>query len=144
MLWENDGSATDVVNTLTEIVGDGAIMDSMRRKLSAEADGKHQQLLNDFDAIATRIHGVERVAEDDTGLIPDFSIPLVMYHSYAAEFRFKAAQEKIVLEGNGYECWHCPEFVAWFKKKHPELVHKEAKRAPSIIVPGNKYGRAAA
>lgn len=143
MLWENDGSAADVVNALTEIHGDGAIMDSMRRKLTAEADGKHQQLLEDFDAIATRIHGVERVAEDDTGLIPDFSIPLVMYHSYAFEFKLKAAKEGIVLEGNGYECWYCPEFVAWFKKKHPELVHKEAKRAPSIIVPGNKYGRAA-
>lgn len=144
MLWENDGSASDVVNALTEVVGDGAIMDSMRRLLTAQADGKHQQLLNDFDDIATRIHGVERVAEDDTGLIPDFSIPLILYHQYAAEFRFKAAEQKIVLEGNGYECWHCPEFVAWFKKKHPELVHKEAKRAPSIIVPGNKYGGLAA
>lgn len=144
MLWENDGSATDAVNAITEVVGDGAIMDAFRRQFSAQADRKHQTLLDDFDAIATRIHGVERVAEDDTGLIPDFSIPLALYHSYAAEFRFKAAQEKIVLEGNGYECWYCPEFVAWFKKKHPELVHKEAKRAPSIIVPANKYGKVAA
>jgi hypothetical protein len=144
MLWENDGSAADVVNALTEVVGDGAIMDSMRLHLTAQADRKHQTLLDDFDAIATRIHGVERVADDDTGLIPDFSIPLTLYHKYAFEFKLKAAELGIVLEGNGYECWYCPDFIRHYKKKHPEMVHKEAKRAPSIVVTGNKYGRAAA
>jgi hypothetical protein len=140
MLWENDGSATDVVNAITEITGDGALMDSFRRKLTAEADAKHQALITDFNDIATRVHETERVAENETGLIPDFSIPAILYHQYAAEFRFKAAELGITLEGNGYECWYCPDFIKHYKKKHPEMVHVEAKRAASIIVPGNKYG----
>lgn len=139
-LWEQDGGAADIVNALTDVVGDGTMMDVMRRHLRATADAHETALKNDLEGIATRIHGVERVADDETGLIPDFSVPEILWHQYPAEFRFTAAELGITLEGNGYECWYCPDFVAWFKKKHPELVHREAPRAATIIVPGNKYG----
>lgn len=139
-LWENSGDAADVINAFADEHGDGTIMDAMRRHFRATADRHETALRNQFDAIAARVHETERVAEDETGMIPDVSIPVLMYHQYAADFRFKAAQEGITLEGNGYECWSCPEFIAWFKKKHPELVHREAARKATIIVPGSKYG----
>lgn len=139
MLFENDGSPADIANAFTEIVGDGAVMDAMRRKLASEQDGRRQREIDDFNAIAARVNETERVANNETGLIPDFSVPALLYHTYAADFKMKAIQEGITLEGNGYECWACPEFIAWFKKRHPELVHKEAPRAATIIVPAGKY-----
>jgi hypothetical protein len=140
MLWENDGSAGDAINAIADEIGDGVVMDAMRKHLRAGGDAHETRLLTDLDAIAERLHGVERVAENETGLIPDVSIPVILYHQYPAEFRMQAARSGIALDSQGYECWSCPEFVTWFKKKHPELVHKEAKRAASIIVPGSKYG----
>lgn len=139
MLWENDGSATDVVNVITEEVGDGTIMDAFRRHLTATADSKKADEIALQNAIAARVNECERRAEDETGLIPDFSIPIMHYHGYAFEFKLKAAEMGITLESNGYECWYCPDFTAWYKKKHPEQCFKEAKRAASIIVPATKY-----
>lgn len=135
MLFENDGGPADIINAFTEIHGDGAVMDAMRRKLEAGLEGRIATERAEFDAIASRVHETERVAHDETGLIPDFSVPVLLYHTYAAEFKLKAAEQGIRMEGNGYECWACPEFIAWFKRKHPELVHVEAKRNAAIIVP---------
>ncbi len=140
MLWENDGSASDLINVLTEEIGDGTMMDALRRHLRGTADRHELQLQQDMHDVAARLHGVERRVHEETGLVPDFSVPQILYHQYAAEFKFKAAKEGITLDANGYECWQCPEFIAWFKKKHPELVHKEAPRNATIIVPGKKYG----
>lgn len=141
MLWENDGSAADAINAITEELGDGVVMDAMRRHLTATEERKHQSLLDDFNGIAARIHECrERRVEDETGLVPDFSVPAIHYHQYATEFRLRAAEAGITLEGNGYECWQCPDFIAFYKKKHPEMVFKEAARNATIIVPGSKYG----
>ena len=139
-LWENDGGAADFINVLTEDIGDGTMMDALRRHFRLTADAHETQLQQDMHGIASRLHNVERRVHEETGLVPDFSVPVLLYHQYAADFKFKAAELGITLESNGYECWHCPDFIKWFKKKHPELVHKEAARNATIIGPGNKYG----
>lgn len=141
-LWENDGGAADFINVLTEDIGDGTMMDALRRHFRLTADAHETQLQQDMHGIASRLHKVERRVHEETGLVPDFSVPVILYHQYAADFRFKAAELGITLESNGYECWSCPDFIRWFKKKHPELVHKEAQRNATIIVPGDKYGAA--
>lgn len=134
MLFENDGGAADVVNAFTEIHGDGAVMDAMRSKMAREQEGKMLAERQALAAIAARVNETERRAEEQTGLIPDFSVPAIHYHQYAAEFKFAALERGIVLEGNGYECWACQDFIAFYKRKHPENVFKEAKRNTTIIV----------
>jgi hypothetical protein len=133
-LWENDGSASDAVNALTEVHGDGAIMDSMRQFLPKVEERRNLALKRDHEDIMERNAGVERVAEEETGLIPAFSIPVIDYHSYAADFRMAAAEQGIELEGNGYECWHDDHFVNWYLAQNPHLRHQEAKRNATVIV----------
>jgi len=141
MLFENDGSPADIINAFTEIHGDGAVMDAMRRKLAADQEGRIATEIREFNAIAARVHETERVAHDETGLIPDFSVPVLLYHTYAAEFKLKAAEQGIRMEGNGYECWDDEDFINWYKRRYPQLCYTEAPRNARIIV--NDFGKLA-
>lgn len=135
MLFENDGSAADVVNYYTEMFGDGTIMDAMRRKLAHEQEGKLAAEQQEIKQVAARVHDCrERHVHNDTGLVPDFSAPLRHYHGYAAAFKIRCDELGIPLEQNGYECWSDADFIAWYKRRYPELCFKEAQRNARIIV----------
>lgn len=135
MLFANDGSASDVLNCYTELFGDGAVMDSMRIKLAQKADQEPGLLQREINAIATDVKATKerRVIEQAGDMVPDFTVPIRLYHSYAAAFMMKAEKEGIILENNGYECWSDPDFQDWFKRRYPELAYTEAKRNPTIV-----------
>ena len=137
MLWDNDGSAADVVNYCTEIFGDGTIMDAFRRKLAREQVGKLQAEEAEFQAVAHRVKTTkERRVENATGLQAIGSIPLKLYHGFAAAFKMRAEEQGMTLESNGYECWSDEEFLNWLRK-HPKyscLFYREAPRNARIIV----------
>jgi hypothetical protein len=134
MLWENDGSATDIVTVLVEDVGEGTFMDRYRKKLAAEQDARKADEISLINRLAQSIHASEVVALPETGMIPDVGIPDIHYHQYAWHFRELAAKQGITLPENGYECWGCEDFMRFYRKKHPELCYKAAPRAPVITV----------
>jgi hypothetical protein len=135
MLFENDGSASDVVNYYAELFGDGTIMDAMRRKMAREQEGKLTLEQREIAETAARVNECkERRVQNETGIVPDFSAPLRHYHGYAAAFKLKAEEEGIILDNNGYECWADTDFQAWYRKRYPELCFKEAPRNARIIV----------
>lgn len=135
MLFENDGSAADVVNFYAEMFGDGTIMDAMRRKMTHEQEGKLTAEKREIAETAARVNECkERRVQNDTGLVPDFSAPLRHYHGYAAAFKLRCSELGILLEENGYECWQDPDFIAWYKDRYPQLCFKEAARNARILV----------
>lgn len=152
MLFENDGGAADMVNFYAEIYGDGAVMDAMRSKMAREQDGQRAQLNQDIAATAARVNECrERRVHDESGIVPDFSVPLRIYHGWAAAVKMKHLELGIVLPENGYEWTTDPWHIARFKKLYPDCVFKEAPRAPTIVVnerplgspliqPATKYG----
>lgn len=140
-LFENDGSAADVLNFYAEIYGDGAVMDAIRAKMTREQDGEQAQINKDVADTAKRVNECrERRVHDETGLVPDFSVPLRIYHGWAAAVKMKHLELGIVLPQNGYEwttdTWH----IARFKRLYPDCVFKEAPRNATIVTPATKYG----
>jgi hypothetical protein len=136
---ESDGSASDALNAFASIYGAGAVMDSFRKRLAASADKRRQAEIDEVASVAAHVHSSEVTGFGETEMRPTQGIPQVHYHKYAADFRMKAAREGIILEGNGYECWECADFLRWYRKKHPELVYVEGKRNATIITPATKY-----
>jgi hypothetical protein len=135
MLFDNDGSSTDVVNAYTEIFGDGRVMDGLRHKLKLEQVGVQTLEQKEIHAVALKVNECrERKVENETGLVPDFSVPARHYHLYAAAFNLRAKECGMVLDGNGYECWVDDDFVGWYKERYPMLVYKEAARNAMILV----------
>lgn len=138
-LFAMDGSPSDQLNQFADIFGAGVVMDTLRRRLANMAVSRLQQEKAQIEAAAKQANSSEVRAFGDIGMLASEAIPALHYHSYAAEFRMKAAREGIHLEGNGYECWDCPDFLKFYRKQHPELVYKEAKRNACIITPATKY-----
>lgn len=135
MLFENDGSPTDILNAYAEMFGDGVVMDAMRIKLIAIADQKTGRVKQAIERAAQRVkeYKERRVIEAMGDICPDFEVPRELYDDYATAFKLRAEEQGITLEGNGYECWYDPDFQAWFKTKHPELCYREEKRPTTII-----------
>jgi hypothetical protein len=142
MLFENDGGAADVLNAYAELFGDGKVMDAMRPWLGRRKEAEAGLVAREVRAAAETVHEqVERRAMcGDLGVIPDFTVPVRLYHAYAAAFKMRAEEAGVELPDQGYECWHDEDFVEWFKRKYPELVFKEQKRNARIIV--NERGAA--
>lgn len=140
-LFENDGGAADVLNFYAEIYGDGAVMDAIRAKMTREQDGAQAQLNQDVADTAKRVNECrERRVHNETGLAPDFSVPVRIYHGWAAACKMRCLEEGIVLDNNGYECWSDDWHIARFKRLYPDCVFKEAPRNATIVTPATKYG----
>jgi hypothetical protein len=78
-------------------------------------------------------------------MVADVNIPPIHYHGYAHQFNVAHVRRTgRNLPANGYECWDCNDFLAWYRKRHPEFVPQEAARNASIIVPATTYTRIAA
>jgi hypothetical protein len=135
MLFDNDGSSADVLNAYAELFGDGAVMDSMRGLLLSKAERETELVKRDIQECAERVKATKerRVIEQAADMIPDFTVPTRLYHTYASAFRMRAAEDGIELEGNGYECWYDADFQAWFKRRYPELTYREEKRTATIV-----------
>lgn len=135
MLFENDGSASDVINAYAEVFGDGTVMDAMRIKLAQKADQEPGLIQKEIQESAQRVKETKerRVLEAAADMVPDFTVPFRLYHAYAAAFKMRAEENGITLESNGYECWSDPDFQAWFKRRYPELTYREEKRPATII-----------
>jgi phosphoglycolate phosphatase-like HAD superfamily hydrolase len=134
MLFDNDNTAADVVNAMTEIFGDGAVMDSFRAKLTREQLPKQIAEEKEIARLAAKVSAAREraVLEQAMDMLPDFEIPQHLYHRYATAFRYKAEEVGVFMEGRGYECWHDEDFKAWYRKRWPQLCYHEAQRTVTI------------
>lgn len=135
MIWDNDGSASDVINCYAEMFGDGVVMDALIPKLIQSDEQRALRERREIAEVAARVNEArERRVHAETGLVPDFSVPVRLYHGYAAATRLRCQEQGIELEQNGYEIWQDADFQQWFKRRYPELCFKEAQRNARIIV----------
>jgi hypothetical protein len=141
MLFENDGSIADALNYAAEILGDGRVMDAFRAHMT---DKQAAQQLEERRAIRRLAIKVKRTklrrrAFGDLGVLPDFECPGCHFHGYAAGAKLLALDNGVVLPCNGYGIWDDDDFVAWYKRRYPELCYDEAPRNARILV--NEHGK---
>lgn len=141
MLWDNDGTPGDVINAYTELFGDGAVMDSMRKLLTAEEQGREERERKEIARIAAKVKAWKerRHIMGDLDVVPEAKIPDFHYHRYAAAYRLRAQEEGITLPCQGYGCWQDSWHMAWYHRKYPELFYDEAPRNARILV--NEFGK---
>jgi hypothetical protein len=141
MLFENDGSFSDALNYACEMVGDGAVMDAFRAKMSAEWVSKQEEERRAILRLARKVKlwKIRRRILGDHGVTPDFECPACHYHGYAAGAKLLALDRGVPLDCNGYGIWDDDDFVAWYKRKYPELCYEEAPRNARILV--NEQGK---
>ena len=82
---------------------------------------------------------------DETGLLPDFEIPVAAYHYWPAHYRRRAEESGMsqaeINSTDWYAIWDDPQFVAEFKRDNPGLCYREERQCQqsSIIVPATKW-----
>lgn len=135
MLFENDGSAADVLNAYAEIYGDGVVMDAMRKKLVPIAEQRSPRIKRAIERAAMRVKEAKerRVIEEMGDLCPDFEVPREIYDDYASAAKLKAEEMGVTLDCNGYGWWTDSGNQAWFRRTFPELCYCEEKRPATII-----------
>lgn len=141
MLFETTQGPGDVINAYTELFGDGQVMDSMRKLLTAEEKNQEWRERREIKRLAWKVKRTKLRNRflGDLGVVPECEVPDFHYHRYAGAFEMKAREAGIQLENKGYECWQDEDFLAWYQRKYPELFYAEAPRNARILV--NEHGR---
>lgn len=141
MLFETTNGPADVINAYTEIFGDGRVMDAMRKLLTAEEKEQEQRERREIARLALKVKRWKerRRIFGDLGVVPECEVPDFHYHRYAGAFELKAREEGIELPEKGYECWQDDDFLAFYRRKYPQLFYSEAPRNARILV--NEHGR---
>lgn len=140
MLFETTNGPADVINAYTELFGDGRVMDAMRKLLTAEEKEQEQRERREIRRLAWKVkaYKLRRYIMGDLGVVPECEVPDFHYHRYAGAFEMKAREAGIELPEKGYECWQDEDFLAFYRRKYPELFYDEAPRNARILV--NEHG----
>ena len=130
--------------------GEGFVMDQLRKTVHNEVEAVKHITMIQKAKIEQAVHEVTHHAlSNDTGMIPDFEVPMASYHYWPAHYRRKAEEagwpQERIEAFDFYGIWDDPQFIAEFKRDNPGLVYQEEKvTANSIIVPATRWTKVAA